>query len=113
MSGEYHGWDQEGERWRFAEVVGHSHNESVFVIEDFGNNTSAREALSAIMSAMAQFQERVQVVKSDHNTRLIEKLKAASMLRVAEIDMGKEKQWGILGVQSKVPSKKQPWWKFW
>ncbi|KAA5544562.1 hypothetical protein FYK55_09595 [Roseiconus nitratireducens] len=113
MSGEYHGWDEEGDHWRFADVVGRPHGESVFLIEDFGGETSPRQALSAIMSAMAQFQERIEVVKSDCNTRLIEKLKEASMLRVADIHLGDDEYWGILGVQTKSPPKKQPWWKFW
>lgn len=113
MSGEYHGWDQEGDRWRFANVVGRPKNESVFVIEDFGEETSAREALSAIMSAMAQFQERIQIEKSECNDRLIGKLKEASLLRVAEITLGGTKQWGVLGVRTTQPPKKRFKWRFW
>ena len=113
MSGDYHGWDQEGDRWRFANVVGRPKNESVFIIEDFGEETSPRQALSAVMSAMAQFHNRIQVVKSERNTRLISKLKEASMLRVAEINVGGDSQWGILGVQAKQPPKKRLKWKFW
>ena len=113
MSGEYHGWDQEDDHWRFAETVGRPKNESVFVIEDFGETTTPRQALSAIMSAMAQFKERVQVVQTDRNNRLIEKLKEASLLRVAEIKVGDEHQWGVLGVQAKKPAQKRPKWKFW
>lgn len=113
MAGDYHGWDQEGDHWRFAETVGRPKNESVFVIEDFGESTSARQALSAIMSAMAQFQERIQIVQTDRNTRLINKLKEASLLRVAEINLGDESHWGVLGVQAKKPAPKRPKWKFW
>jgi len=115
MSGDYHGWDQEEdeERWRFADVVGRPKNESVFVIEDFGPETSARQALSAIMSAMAQFHVRVQVVQTDRNSRLILKLKEASLLRVAEIKAGKQSEWGVLGVQTKKPTPKRFRWKFW
>jgi len=112
MSGEYHGWDQEEDHWRFAEVVGRPHNDHVFVIERFGDDTTPRQALSAIMSAMAQFQARIQVVQNDRNTRLITKLKQASMLRVASIRVGDSEQWGVLGVQTKTP-KTKPWWKFW
>lgn len=113
MTGEYHGWDQEGDRWQFADVVGHPKNESVFVIDDFGEQTTPRQALSAIMSAMAQFQDRIQVVQTDRNTRLIKKLKEASLLRVAEITVGGDSQWGVLGVQSKQPPPKRFKWKFW
>lgn len=113
MAGDYHGWDQEDDHWRFADVTGRPQNETVFVIENFGNATTARQALSAIMSAMAQFEGRIQVVQTESNTRLIQKLKAASMLRVAEINVGKEQQWGVLGVQAKKMPKEQPWWKFW
>jgi hypothetical protein len=111
-STDYHGWDQEGDHWRFADVIGRPLNESVFVIESFGENTSARQALSAIMSAMAQFHERVQVEQTECNTRLIMKLKEASMLRVAEIQVGDRHQWGVLGVKAKTQPPK-PWWKFW
>ncbi len=113
MAGEYHGWDQEGDHWRFAETVGRPKNDTVFLIEDFGESTSARQALSAIMSAMAQFQERVQVVQTVGNTRLIEKLREASLIRVAEIKIGDQSEWGILGVQAKKPTPKRPKWKFW
>ncbi|MCA9140572.1 MAG: hypothetical protein KDB00_27560 [Planctomycetales bacterium] len=113
MAGEYHGWDKEGERWRFAETLGRPRNESVFVIEDFGENTSARQALSAIMSAMAQFQSRVQVVQTVCNDRLIIKLREASLLRVAEIKSGEQNEWGVLGVQPKKPTPKRSKWKFW
>ena len=113
MTGEYHGWDEEEDHWRFADVTGRPHSETVFLIEDFGADTSARQALSAIMSAMAQFQERIQVVQSERNSRLIEKLRDAELLRVAEITVGGEQQWGILGAQAKKTPKKQPWWKFW
>ena len=113
MSGDYHGWDQEGDHWRFADVTGRPKSDSVFLIEDFGSDTTARQALSAIMSAMAQFQERVQVVQTERNTRLINKLKAASMLRVAEIKVGETREWGVLGVQTKQPPKKRFKWKFW
>lgn len=113
MSGEYHGWDQEGDHWRFADTVGHPKNESVFIIDDFGSATTARQALSAIMAAMAQFQERVQIVQTDSNTRLIQKLKEASLLRVAEIKEGDQSHWGVLGVQTRQPPKKRFKWKFW
>ncbi|MCD0458315.1 hypothetical protein [Roseiconus lacunae] len=114
MSGEYHGWDQEDDHWRFADVIGRPKNEFVFVIEDFGAQTTARQALSAIMSAMAQFQERVQVIQTDCNTRLIMKLREASLLRVAEITDGETKQWGILGATAKPPPPKKRFkWKFW
>ena len=113
MAGEYHGWDQEGDHWRFAGTTGHPKNESVFVIDDFGSETTARQALTAIMSAMAQFQERVQIVQTARNTRLIEKLKEASLLRVAEIKEGDHHQWGVLGVRTRQPSKKRFKWKFW
>lgn len=110
---DYHGWDQDGDRWRFADVVGRPKNESVFVIEDFGGNTSARQALSAIMSAMKQFHTRVQVVQTDCNTRLIIKLKEASLLRVAEIKVGDQNEWGVLGVQTSKSKPKRSKWKFW
>ncbi len=113
MAGEYHGWDQEGDHWRFAKTTGRPRSESVFIIDDFGMETTPREALSAIMSAMAQFQERVQVVQTDRNTRLINKLKEASLLRVAEIKQGDQKQWGVLGVQMRQPPRKRFKWKFW
>ncbi|MFU7560998.1 hypothetical protein ACMFWY_20110 [Roseiconus sp. JC912] len=114
MSGEYHGWDEEGDHWRFADVKGRPKNEFVFLIEDFGGETTARQALSAIMSAMAQFQERVQVVQTDCNTRLIQKLREASLVRVAEITDGGSKQWGILGATAKPPTPKKRFkWKFW
>ncbi|MCO8124220.1 hypothetical protein NHH03_20930 [Stieleria sp. TO1_6] len=113
MVGDYHGWDQEGDHWRFADVVGRPKNESVFVIDNFGAETTARQALSAIMSAMAQFQGRIQVVQTDSNTRLIQKLKEASLLRVAEIKVGDVHQWGVLGVQTKQKPKKRFKWKFW
>ena len=113
MAGDYHGWDQEGDRWRFADTVGRPKNESVFVIEDFGEPTSARQALSAIMSAMAQFKNRVQVVQTDRNNRLIRKLKEASLLRVADIKVGDTQQWGVLGVHPKRPVPKRSKWKFW
>ncbi|MEO1618815.1 MAG: hypothetical protein AAFV88_23390 [Planctomycetota bacterium] len=112
MSGEYHGWDQEGDHWRFADVVGRPKNESVFVIEDFGGQTNARQALSAILSAIKQFQERIQIVPTDNNTRLLMKLKAASLLRVVEIKHGDEVHWGVLGVQTTPPPKRFKW-KFW
>jgi hypothetical protein len=113
MAGEYHGWDQEGDHWRFAKTTGRPRNESVFVIDDFGSETTPRQALSAIMAAMAQFQERVQVVQTDRNTRLIVKLKEASLLRVAEIKQGDQKHWGVLGVQMRRPPRKRFKWKFW
>ena len=114
MTGDYHGWDQEGDHWRFANVVGRPKNEFVFVIEDFGSDTTARQALSAIMSAMAQFKERVQVIQTDGNTRLISKLRDASLLRVAEIRDGDAKQWGILTATAKPPPPKKRFkWKFW
>jgi hypothetical protein len=113
MAGAYHGWDQEGDRWRFANTVGRPKNESVFLIEDFGAETTAREALSAIVSAMAQFQERVEVVQTESNTRLINKLKEACWLRVAEINDGRCKHWGVLGVQPRQPPKRRFKWKFW
>ncbi|TWU08292.1 hypothetical protein [Stieleria varia] len=112
-SGDYHGWDAEGDNWRFANVIGHPQGERVFLIEDFGRDTTPREALSAIMSATAQFQGRVQVVCTETNRRLIEKLKAASLLKVAPMTVGGQEQWGILGVRSKSPPKKTSWWKFW
>ena len=68
---------------------------------------------SAIMSAMAQFKDRIQVVQSERNDRLIVKLKATSMLRVAEIRSGDSHEWGILSVQMNQPSKKRFKWKFW
>ena len=113
MAGEYHGWDEEEGGWRFAEVTGHQHNDHVFVIEDFGSGTTPRQALSAIMSAMNQFQGRVQVVCNDTNTKLLNKLKEASLLKTAPLTVNGEEQWGILGVRSKQPAKKAPWWKFW
>ncbi len=113
MAGDYHGWDQEGDRWRFADTGGRPKNESVFVIEDFGVPTSARQAWSAIMSAMAQFKNRVQVVQTDRNNRLIRKLKEASLLRVADIKVGDTQQWGVLGVHPKRPVPKRSKWKFW
>lgn len=113
MAGDYHGWDQEGDHWRFADTVGRPKNESVFLIEDFGEVTTARQALSAIMSAMAQFQNRIQVVQNDRNNRLILKLKEASLLRVAEIKVGEKSEWGVLGVQPKKPTPKRSKWKFW
>lgn len=113
MAGEYHGWDEEGDGYRFAEVTGRPQGESVFLIEDFGSGTTARQALSAIIAAMAQFQGRIQVVCTEHNTRLIEKLKDASLLKAAPMTHNGEEQWGILDVKSKRPSQKSPWWKFW
>jgi hypothetical protein len=113
MAGDYHGWDEEGDHWRFADVIGRPKSGSVFVIEDFGQETTARQALSAIMAAMAQFQVRIQVLQNDWNTRLIMKLKEASLLRVAEIKMGEDHHWGILGVQTKKPTPKRFKWKFW
>lgn len=113
MSSEYHGWDEEDDHWRFANVIGSPKNDSVFVIEDFGAETTPREALSAIMSAMAQFKDRIQIVQSERNDRLIVKLKATSMLRVAEIQSGDTRQWGILSVQMNQPPKKRFKWKFW
>lgn len=110
---DYHGWDQEDDRWRFADVLGRPKNESVFVIEDFGEPTSARQALSAIMSAMKQFHSRIQIVQTDRNTRLINKLREASLVRVANIKVGEEHQWGVLGVQTKKPTPKRSKWKFW
>jgi len=113
MAGEYHGWDQEGDHWRFARTIGRPKNESVFIIEDFGDETTARQSLSAIMSAMAQFQERIQIVQTARNTRLIQKLKEASLLRVTEIKEGDQNHWGVLGVQMRQPPKKRFKWKFW
>ena len=114
MSGDYHGWDQIDDRWRFADVTGRPKNESVFVIEDFGSRTTARQALSAIMSAMAQFHLRVQIVQSDRNNRLVLKLREASLVRAAEINDGKTKQWGVLAATVRpAPAKKRPKWKFW
>lgn len=114
MAGDYHGWDQEdgSNLWHFADVTGHPHSETVFVIDSVGDGTTARQALSAIMSAMSQFQGRVQVVQNDQNRPAIQKLKAASLLKVAPMTVGGQKQWGILEARSKVPQK-SPWWKFW
>ncbi|OUT54889.1 MAG: hypothetical protein CBB71_21250 [Rhodopirellula sp. TMED11] len=115
MSGQYHGWDEEPdkEHFRFAETVGRPKNASVFLIEDFGANTSPRQALSAVVAAMSQFEERVEVMKSDCNDRLILKLKQSAMLRVAEIHDGDGTHWGILGVRASAPKKKRFRWKFW
>lgn len=113
MAGDYHGWDKEQDHWRFADTIGRPQNESVFVIHDFGKETSPREALSAIMSAMAQFQGRIQVLQTECNTRLVNKLKEASLLKVAQIKVGQEYQWGVLGVKAKNTPKAQAWWKFW
>ncbi|MEO1524367.1 MAG: hypothetical protein AAFX06_02975 [Planctomycetota bacterium] len=114
MVEDYHGWDQEEDHWRFADVVGKPYNETVFVISNFGSNTTARQALSAILSAMNQFHRRVQVEQTDVNTRLIEKLKEASMLRATTITCGDDEHWGILGVHPDGKAKKKkPWWKYW
>ncbi|MEM6469246.1 MAG: hypothetical protein AAF802_06725 [Planctomycetota bacterium] len=113
MSGEYQGWDKEDDHWRFADVVGRPKNESVFVIEDFGGQTTARQALSAILSAMKQFQDRIQIVPTDTNTRLLVKLKEASLLRMVEVRQGDVVHWGVLGVQTKPPPKQRFKWKFW
>ncbi len=42
MIEDYHGWDQEEGHYRFAEVIGHIKNESVFVIDRFGDNLPHR-----------------------------------------------------------------------
>ena len=114
MVEDFHGWEQEDDHWRFADVVGKPLNETVFVINDFGSQTTARQALSAILSAMNQFHRRIQVEQSDINNRLIEKLKEASMLRATTVGCGDEQQWGILGVHPDGSAKKKrPWWKYW
>lgn len=113
MAGDYQGWDEEDDHWRFADTIGQPQNESVFVIHDFGSETSPREALSAIISAMEQFQGRIQVLQTDCNTRLVNKLKEASLLKFVQIKVDQENQWAVLGVKAKSTPKAQPWWKFW
>lgn len=108
-SGDYHGWDQQGDDWTFAKVRGTQSSSNTFLILDFGRSTP-RESLSAIMAAMRQFPGRVHLRRSDSNNKVIDNLIKASILRVAPL-AGTDDV-GVLGIRTK-PKHKEPWWKFW
>lgn len=113
MSGEYHGWDEESDGWTFATVTGEKSRDGTFVIVDFGG-CSSRQALSAIMCATQQFDGQVHLRKTEHTRRLIDQLAEAKVVRIAPVTAeGDHEEVGVLGVRSKPPPPKQPWWKFW
>ena len=111
MSGEYHGWDEDGNKWKFATVKGEKSDQKTFVITDFGGCNS-RQALSAIMCATKQFQGRVHLRRTDATKKLIDQLVEAKVVRIAPVTGTEHEEVGVLGVRSKPPTK-EPWWKFW
>ena len=112
MSSEFHGWKECDEGWIFADVHGFQKNSSVFVINDFGSTNTPREALSAVMAAMAQFPGRVHLRRTEKTDQLLNKLLEAAVLRLAPIRGEEHEEFGVLGVRKATPPK-APWWKFW
>ena len=108
-SGDYHGWDQDGDEWTFAKVRGIQPTPTTFLINDFGGSTT-RQALSSIMAAMKQFPGRIHLRRCEKTNKEIDELTTASILRVAPL-AGTDDV-GVLGVRTK-PQPKEPWWKFW
>ncbi|NNE00889.1 MAG: hypothetical protein HKN47_26540 [Pirellulaceae bacterium] len=112
MSGEFHGWKQRGCEWVFADIHGVQQTPNIFVIINFGKTNSSRDALSAIMAAMAQFPGRLHLRRSESTNQLIDKLVEAAVLRVAPITGGEHEELGVLGIRKATPPK-APWWKIW
>ena len=112
MSGEFHGWKEANGEWVYADVHGVQEMPNIFVINDFGNTKSCRDALSAIVAAMAQFPGRVHVRRTEKTDSLLDKLIEASLLRMAPIRGGDFEEFGVLGVRNAI-TPKAPWWKFW
>ncbi len=113
MSGDYHGWDEDGDNWTFASVKGEMSRDKTFVITDFGG-CKMREALSAIMCATKQFQGRIHLRRStESNKRMIDQLVEAKVVRIAPVTGTEHEEVGVLGVRSKPPQPPKPWWKFW
>ena len=111
MAGDYHGWDEEGDGWRFDTVTGEQRAEA-FVIVDFGD-CSSRQALSSIMCAMEQFPCRIHLRRTDKTNRMIDQLVKAAVLRIAPVAGTEHDEVGVLGIRAKPVVTKEPWWKFW
>ncbi len=112
MTGEYHGWDEDGDTWTFATVKGEKTNPNTFVITEFGD-CSSRQALSSIMCATKQFPGRVHLRRTESTRRLIEQLVEAKVVRIAPVTGTEHEEVGVLGVSSRPPQPKKPWWQFW
>ncbi len=114
MAGEFHGWKKETDdrKWFFADIHGFQQRPDIFVINDFGETNSCREALSAVVAAMAQFPGRVHLRRTEQTEHLLNKLVEAAVLRVAPIRGGEYEEFGVLGVRKATPPK-APWWKIW
>ena len=114
MSGEFHGWKQDGSSWCFADIHGFQENPTLFVINDFGKTNTPREALSAVMAAMQQFPGRVHLRRTEETSHLLDKLIEAAVLRLAPIRSDEVEDFGVLGVRKAgPPPKAKYWWKFW
>ena len=113
MAGDYHGWDEEGDGWTFAGVKGEKSKDGTFVITHFGGSSS-RQALSAIMCATQQFQGQIHLRRTESTRQMIDQLAKAKVVRIAPVNSeGEHEEVGVLGVRSKPPAPKPPWWQFW
>ncbi len=111
MTGEYHGWDEDGDIFTFATVKGEKTNDNTFVITDFGG-CSSRQALSSIMCATQQF-TIVHLRRTDATRKVVDQLVEAKVVRTAPVPGSEYDDVCVLGTRSKPPPPKQPWWKFW